>query len=162
MLSRCGGGMGLLALASLLGEQGMLEAAVSAGQRLNPMAPQMLMFRSRAKAVIWMFVNGGPSHVDLWDYKPELVKRDGQELAEFDKHTGFFANAVGPLMKPVFKFRPRGECGTMVSDAFPLLGGHVDKMAFIHSRYTDSNNHSPALFTMNTGVPRMGRPCVGS
>ncbi len=65
-------------------------------------------------------------------------------------------------MKSPFRFSPRGECGKMVSEIFPDLGQHVDKMAFIHSGFTESNNHSPALFMMNTGLPRMGYPCVGS
>jgi hypothetical protein len=166
MLARCGNGMGLLGLVSLLGEQGMLEGralgASMMDRALNPLAPQAPMFKARAKSVIWVFVNGGPSHVDTWDYKPELVKKDGVELAGFDKNTGFFAGAVGPLMKPVFKFTPRGQCGKMVSEVFPNLGEHVDKMAFIHSGFTKSNNHSPALFMMNCGIARMGFPCVGS
>ncbi len=112
--------------------------------------------------MIWLFINGGPSHVDTWDYKPELEKVDGQELEGFDKQTGFFANSVGPLMKSPFEFTPRGQCGKMVSSIFPKLGEHVDKMAFIHSGHTESNNHSPALFMMNSGQPRMGLPCVGS
>jgi hypothetical protein len=82
---------------------------------------------------------------------------DGKELKGFDKNTGFFANAVGPLMKSPFEFTPRGQCGKMVSSIFPKLGEHVDKMAFIHSGYTESNNHSPALFMMNSGLPRMGK-----
>ena len=65
-------------------------------------------------------------------------------------------------MKSPFKFTPRGQCGKMVSEIFPNLGQHVDKMAFIHSGHTESNNHSPALFMMNCGLPRMGLPCVGS
>src|SRR5262249_61989985 len=70
--------------------------------------------------------------------------------------------AVGGLMKSPFAFAPRGECGKLVSEIFPHLGKHVDKMAFIHSAFSESNNHSPALFMMNTGFPRMGYPCVGS
>jgi Protein of unknown function (DUF1501) len=170
LLRRAGGGLGLLGLASLLADEGLLDAATPAEAAttvarqtpVNPLAPRPAHFAARAKAVIWLFINGGPSHVDTWDYKPELVKRDGKELAGFDRFTGFFANAVGPLMKSPFNFRPRGRCGKMVSDIFPYLGEHVDKMAFIHSGYTESNNHSPALFMMNCGKPRMGLPCVGS
>src|SRR5690606_14280294 len=66
------------------------------------------------------------------------------------------------LMKSPFQFTPRGQCGKMVSSIFPYLGEHVDKMAFIHSGFTESNNHSPALFMLNTGMPRMAFPCVGS
>jgi hypothetical protein len=132
----------------------------------NPMAARAGQLRAKAKRVIWFFVNGGPSHVDTWDYKPALAKWDGKSIKEFDptfkNTTGFFKDAVGGLMKSPFQFSPRGECGKMVSEIFPKLGEHVDKMAFIHSGFTESNNHSPALFMMNTGFPRMGYPCVGS
>jgi len=157
MLQRCGGGLGLLGLASLLREERLLAAPAA-----DPLAPRAPHFAAKAKAVIWIFVNGGPSHVDTWDYKPELEKRDGKELEGFDKFTGFFSNAVGGLMKSPFEFRPYGQCGKHVSSIFPFLSQHVDKMAFIHSGHTESNNHSPALFMMNCGVPRMGFPCIGS
>jgi hypothetical protein len=150
LLSAAGCGFGSLALSSLLSAQD------------DPLAPRKPHFGARAKSVIWIFVNGGPSHVDTWDYKPELAKRDGQELPGFNKFTGFFANEVGGLMKSPFEFSPAGQSGKMVSSIFPHLRHHVDRMAFIHSGYTESNNHSPALFMMNGGEPRMGNPCVGS
>ncbi|MEM7559057.1 MAG: DUF1501 domain-containing protein [Planctomycetota bacterium] len=158
LLKNAGAGFGSLALASLLAQEGMLQA----GEELDPLAPKESHFGGKAKSVIWLFINGGPSQVDTWDYKPELEKMDGKELKGFDKNTGFFAGSVGPLMKSPFEFTPRGECGKMVSSLFPKLGEHVDKMAFIHSGFTESNNHSPALFMMNSGQPRMGLPCLGS
>ena len=163
-LRRSGSGLGLLGLAALLEEEGMLirPAAASASASSDPMSPRTPHFPAKAKRVIWLFINGGPSQVDTWDYKPALEKHDGEALKGLDPQTGFFKDAVGPLMKSPFKFTPRGQCGKMVSSIFPHLGGHVDKMAFIHSGFTESNNHSPALFMMNTGVPRMGMPCVGS
>src|SRR5436190_18275321 len=88
-LRRAGGGFGMLALASLLDQQGLLTADAAETDRLNPLAPKPPHFAAKAKAVIWLFMNGGPSHVDTWDYKPELVKRDGTELKGFDKTTGF-------------------------------------------------------------------------
>lgn len=154
-LQRAGAGVGGLGLATLLADEGLLDGG-------DPLAPRKGHFGGKAKSVIWLFINGGPSQVDTWDYKPELEKMDGKELNGFDKNTGFFANAVGPLMKSPFEFTPRGQCGKMVSSLFPKLGEHVDKMAFIHSGHTESNNHSPALFMMNSGQPRMGLPCVGS
>ncbi|HEX7897336.1 MAG TPA: DUF1501 domain-containing protein [Planctomycetota bacterium] len=147
----------MLGLASLLGEQKLLAGDVD-----DPLAARKPHYPAKAKAVIWIFINGGPSHVDTWDYKPELAKRDGQELPGFNKFTGFFANEVGGLMKSPFEFAPAGQCGKMVSSIFPHLRNHVDRMAFIHSGYTESNNHSPALFMMNCGEPRMGHPCAGS
>ena len=164
-LRRAGGGMGLLGLAALMADEGLLvtpaRAALGKGPT-DPMMPRAPHFPARAKNVIWMFINGGPSHVDTWEHKPGLDKADGKTLEGMDPQTGFFANAVGPLMKSPFKFTPRGQCGKMVSSIFPHLGEHVDKMAFIHSGHTESNNHSPALFMMNCGLPRMGLPCVGS
>ncbi len=153
--------MGMLGLAALMADEGLLarRPCVAAS---DPMIPRPSLFPARAKSVIWIFVNGGPSHVDTWEYKPALEKYDGQEMKGLDPETGFFKNAVGPLMKSPFKFTPRGQCGKMVSSIFPHLGEHVDKMAFIHSAFTQSNNHSPALFMMNCGLPRMGLPCVGS
>ncbi len=161
LLRRAGSGAGILGLAALLQDEGLMNP-VQAANNSNPLAVKTSHFPGSAKRVIWLFINGGPSHVDTWDYKPELEKRDGVELEGFDRFTGFFANSVGPLMKSPFKFSQHGESGKWVSEIFPNLSQHVDKMAFIHSGHTESNNHSPALFMMNTGVPRMGHPCVGS
>ena len=143
-LRRAGAGFGSLALASLLTEE--------AGAR----------GLGNAKRVIWLFMNGGPSHVDTWDYKPALEKYDGKELKGFDATTGFFADSVGPLMKSPFTFAQHGKSGTWVSEIFPKLAAHVDDMAFLHSCYTETNNHSPALFQINTGMSRMGFPSVGA
>ncbi len=158
LLSKAGGGIGALALASLLHQQGY--GAIELGE--NPLEARKPHFEGKAKHVIWLFINGGPSHVDTWDYKPELTKRDGQKLEGFDATTGFFENAVGPLMKSPFEFRQHGQSGAWASSLFPNLSRHVDKMAFVKSFHTQSNNHSPALFMANTGVTRMGHPCVGS
>ncbi len=157
-LKHVGNGFGLLALGGLLDQQGLLAAEAPT----NPLAPKPAHFAARAKSVIWLFMNGGPSQVDTWDYKPVLAKRDGQELAGFDKHTGFFADQVGPLMKSPFKFAQHGQSGAWASELFPNTARHVDKMAFLYSCWTDSNNHSPALFKINTGMARMGFPCLGS
>jgi hypothetical protein len=168
-LKRAGNGLGLLALSGLLDDLPVSPAAAAGGPSVassqvvtNPLAPRPSHFPARAKSVIWLFMNGGPSQVDTWDYKPELQKRDGQELAGFDKNTGFFANAVGGLMKSPFKFDRHGRSGTWVSELFPNMARHVDKMAFVHSCFTESNNHSPALFAINSGIPRMGFPSVGA
>ncbi len=158
-LRRSGGGAGLLGLAALLDRE---CHAASPAQPLNPLAAHDGHFSMPAKNVIWLFMNGGPSHVDTWDYKPQLTERDGQELQGFDKNTGFFTEQVGPLMKSPFRFARHGECGAWVSEIFPQQAQHVDRMALIHSCYTDSNNHAPALFKINTGFTRMGFPCLGA
>jgi hypothetical protein len=160
---RAGGGMGMLALTALLDQQGLLAAAETPDdRRLHPLAPRQPHFPARAKSVIWLFMNGGPSQVDTWDYKPELTKRDGQELKGFDHKTGFFTDQVGPLMKSPFAWKQHGRSGTWVPEIFPEMAKHVDDMAFLHSCFTETNNHSPALFQINTGMSRMGFPCVGA
>ena len=168
-LQNAGCGFGWLGLQSLLAQCAVSPRALGDGlgdRSRNPLAEREPHFAARAKRVVWIFVNGGPSQVDTWDYKPGLEKADGKSIKEFDASfsntTGFFRDAVGNLMKSPFEFTPRGQCGKMVASIFPHLGEHVDKMAFIHSGYTESNNHSPALFAMNTGMARMGFPCVGS
>ncbi|MFN7806374.1 MAG: DUF1501 domain-containing protein [Planctomycetaceae bacterium] len=160
-LARTGQGAGLLALSGLLAERGLISP-VAGGESISPLASREPHFPVRAKSVIWLFMNGGPSQVDTWDYKPELANRDGRELEGFDKNTGFFTENVGPVMKSPFQFERHGESGAWVSEIFPHMARHVDKMAFLYSCHTDSNNHSPALFKINTGFARMGFPCVGS
>ena len=160
MLRRCGMGLGSIGLMSLLQDQGLLGATEE--KAFNPLAARAPHFKPAAKSVIWLFINGGPSQVDTWDYKPALEKFHGKPLKGFDKFTGFFSGSVGGLMKSPFEFKRHGECGKPVSSLFPHLSQHVDKMAFVHSGHTESNNHSPALFMMNCGLPRMGYPCVGS
>ncbi len=162
LFRRAGHGAGLLALAGLLDEQRLLIPRAMAAPSADPLAPRPPQLKTRAKSVIWLFMNGGPSQVDTWDYKPELARRHGQELPGFDKKTGFFTDSVGPLMKSPFAWAQHGQSGTWASDLFPQLSRHVDKMAFLHSCHTESNNHSPALFMINTGSTRMGFPCVGS
>ena len=158
-LRLAGGGIGMVALDSILFTEGFAEYA---DVESNPMAPRPPHFPPRAKSVIWLFMNGGPSHIDTWDYKPGLDKANGQKLGGFDATTAFFHEEVGPLLKSPFTFKQHGQSGMWASSLFPHLAQHVDKMAFIKSFRTNSNNHSPALFMANTGDTRMGRPCVGS
>ena len=150
MISLGGYGLGALAVSSLC-SAGVVKA--------GPSVPQAI---DRAKSVIWLVMNGGQSHVDTWDYKPQLAKSNGKKLEGFDQEVGFFPGKVGAIMQSPFSFQQYGECGKWVSDIFPSLAQHVDDMAFVHSCHGESNNHSPALFTLNTGVSRMGYPCVGS
>jgi hypothetical protein len=157
-LGSLGQGLGMIALASMFEQQGLRADA----NRPGPLSPKPAHFPAKAKSVIWLFMNGGPSQVDTWDYKPELARRDGQELKGFDANTGFFTNQVGPIMKSPFEFKQYGQSGAWASSLFPNLSKYVDHMAFLKSCYTDSNNHSPALFKMNTGMARMGFPCVGA
>jgi hypothetical protein len=164
-LQRTGAGCGLLALAAMLDSQGLLTSTAQANAAIDPahpLAPRPGHFPAKAKSVIWLFMNGGQSQVDTWDYKPALEKHDGQALPGFDNKTGFFPDQVGPIMRSPFKFSQHGQSGSWVSEIFPNIAQHVDDLAFIHSCYTQTNNHSPALFQINTGFSRMGYPCVGS
>jgi hypothetical protein len=156
-LAQTGQGFGLVGLSALLAERG---EALDSGTA--PLATRTGHHATPVKSIIWLFMNGGPSHVDTWDHKPELTRRDGQEVAGFDQNTGFFAGAAGPLMKSPFRFSRHGESGTWVSEIFPNLSRHVDKLAFLHGCWTDSNNHAPALFKINTGSTRQGFPCLGA
>ena len=154
-LRRTGSGFGMLALSALLAES-------SAATALNPLAAKLPHRPAKAKSMIWLFMNGGQSQVDTWDYKPKLAALDGKDLPGFDKNTGFFTDQVGGLLKSPFSFRQHGGSGTWASEIFPRMVAHVDEMAFIHSCHTETNNHSPALFQINTGMSRMGFPCVGA
>src|SRR5438093_6411756 len=132
-LRRVGGGFGLLALAGLLDQEGLLAKPQAAEAPYNPLAPRAGHFPAKANSVIWLFINGGPSHVDTWDHKPELARRDGQELAGFDHTPGFFIDQVGPLMRSPFRFSRHGQSGSWVSEIFPNIARHVDDIAFVHS-----------------------------
>jgi hypothetical protein len=109
LLRRAGAGLGMLALGDLL------STPLSADEPGDPLAAHPGHFPAKAKSIIWLFMNGGPSHIDTWDYKPALEKHDGQELAGFDKSTGFFTDQVGPLMRSPFAFSQHGQCGAYVS-----------------------------------------------
>ena len=163
-----GSGFGLLALSGLLEADSARSARAAeasfypAPDPKHPLAPRSGYLPAKAKHVIWLFMNGGPSQVDTWDYKPELEKHNGQELKGFDKDTGFFVDQVGPIMQSPFKFQQHGKSGTWAPEIFPHLAEHVDNMAFLHACHTETNNHSPALFEINTGMSRMGFPSVGA
>jgi hypothetical protein len=116
---------------------------------------------AKAKRVIQVFCPGGVSHVDTFDYKPELAKLDGKPMTGKGKADTFFGQP-GNLMKSPFAFKQHGKCGRWVSDLFPHLAGHVDDLTFIHSMTAKSSNHTPAAFQMNSGFVLNGFPSVGS
>ncbi len=158
-LKHAGLGCGSLALTSLLNEEGLLSPAAARSPGL--MQPQAPHFAPQAKAVIWLFMPGSPSQVDTFDYKPELQKRDGTKLDGADPKTGFFTTS-GKCLKSPFRFQQHGLSGAWVSEIFPHMSRHVDKMALLYSCYSQSNNHTPAMLEMNSGMFLQGRPCVGS
>ncbi len=145
-----GAGLGSVALSWLLANE---ARAADAG-----MPPH---FAARAKRVIQVFACGGVSHLDTFDYKPELVKRDGQELKGKGKIEPFFGQ-VGRLMKSPFAFRQHGESGRWVSEVLPGLASCVDDMTFLRAMVAKSSNHTPATFQMNSGFTMNGFPCLGA
>jgi hypothetical protein len=155
-LQLAGLGCGSLALASLLHSEGL--AAESA---VNPLATRAPHYPAKAKAVIWLFMTGGPSQVDTFDYKPELQKRDGQSLAGADPKTGFFTTS-GKCLKSPFGWKQHGQSGTWVSDILPHTARHVDDMAFLYSCYVKANNHAPASMEISCGQAKPGYPSMGA
>ncbi|HAV63306.1 MAG TPA: DUF1501 domain-containing protein [Verrucomicrobiales bacterium] len=153
-LKKAGAGFGMLALADLFAKDGLLAAAPDA---LNPMAPRAGHYPAKARSVIWLFMEGAPSAVDMFDPKPELTKRHGQRI---DIST--FNPNPGPLMKSPFSFKQYGQSGTWVCEHYPNVAKHVDDFAFIKSCYSESNDHVPALYQINTGIPRPGFPSAGA
>lgn len=157
-LKKAGAGFGSLGLFGLLAQEGILSSSANAAP-LSPFAPKVAHFPATAKSVIWIFLYGGPSGFDLFDYKPELQKNDGKRI---DYPIETFNPNPGPLMKSPYAFKQYGECGAWVSEKHPMVAKHVDDIAFIKSVYCRSNNHAPAMFEMNSGMIRVGFPSVGS
>ena len=158
-LRDCPLGLGALALTSLL----RADAAASS-PRDEPLAIRPSHFAGRAKNVIYLHMAGSPPHLDLFDYKPELVKRNGQACPEeFLRGKRFaFTSGTPTLLGTPRTFRQSGESGIWFSDAIPQLANLVDELCVIKSMYTDQFNHAPAQMLLYTGSPRMGRPSVGS
>jgi hypothetical protein len=157
-LERAGLGCGSLALTSLLHQEGLIAADSESN---NPLAPRQPHFEPKAKSVIWLFQTGSPSQVDTFDYKPELAKQNGKTLDGADPKTGFFTTS-GKCLKSPFKFSQHGESGAWTSEIFPHISKHVDDIAFIYSCYSRSNNHTPAMLELNSGMIRQGFPSMGS
>jgi hypothetical protein len=127
----------------------------------NPLAPKAPHFPAKAKAVIFLYMYGGPSHIDTFDYKPTMYGRDNQTIEVKTFGRGGRRN-VGRIVEPRWKFKQYGECGKWVSDLFPNVGKHVDDIAFVHSMTADSPIHGSAMLQMNSGKILSGSPCMGS
>jgi hypothetical protein len=160
-LWEAGGGFAGLALNWLL-TQDAVRADPSSAQRIaNPLAPRPPHFAPKAKSVIFLFMYGGPSQVDTFDYKPKLYGLDGQTVPVRTFGRGGHRNE-GRVVGPKWKFRRYGNSGKWVSDLFPNLATCVDDIAFIHSMTADSPIHGSAMLQMNTGKILSGSPCMGS
>ncbi len=162
-LTSTSSGIGMLALASLLRDDGLLAAESTAA--MNPLTPRAPHFAPKANACICIYLEGAPSQLDLFDPKPKLNELHGQKLPEsMTKNVRFaFIQKEGArLMGSPRKFKPQGQCGMELSDYLPHLSTCVDDIAFIRSMHTDSFNHHPGQLAMNCGVPTFGRPSMGS
>ncbi|MEX2561586.1 MAG: DUF1501 domain-containing protein, partial [Pirellulales bacterium] len=164
-LWRAGGGLGAIALASLLNEQGLLAAdpGQQAASGLKAMAPRPPHFEPRVKRVIYLFMHGGPSHVDLFDPKPDLARYAGQPLPEsFGPVMTRRKVAENPLLGPVRTLRPRGQSGLEISDFLPEIAARADDLCLLRGCHGDSVNHPQSVYQLNTGSILMGRPSLGS
>lgn len=160
-LTKAGAGFGSLALLALLERDGL--TADPAGT-LHPLAPRQPHFPAKAKSVIWCFLDGGPSHIDLFDPKPELNRLAGQPLPPSFKRpvTAMGKTAHTPLLASQRKFAQHGQCGAWVSDWYPEIAKCVDDIAFIRSCHADGLNHVGSVCQMNTGSILAGRPSLGA
>jgi len=158
-----GGGFAGLALTSLLDQDGFFDRHARADAApTSPLAPKPQHFPTKAKSCIFLMMNGAPSQVDTFDYKPQLAKYAGQPLPEGKDYINSGGRKVG-FLTPAFRpFRPGGESGLMISDYFPRVREHADKLAVINSCHTDSHAHGSALVAMNTGKTFIGRPSLGA
>ena len=157
-LQDCGVGMAGLALSSLVAREAKAKAPA------NPLAVRAPHFKPKAKRVIYMFMAGAPSHLELFDPKPELQKRDGQlPPADLLKdYRAAFINPNSALLGPKYKFSPHGKSGIEFSELIPNIAGLADDLCVIRSLQTDAVNHAPGQIMMNTGSQQFGRPSFGS
>src|SRR6185369_6953410 len=154
-LQRCGMGLGGLALGSVLGQTMGLQAGETS---LNPLTPKAPHFPVKAKRVIHLFMNGGPSHVDTFDPKPSLTKYNGKELP---MHLNT-ERKTGAAFQSPFAFEKRGKSGIEVSELFAKTAESIDDICVVRSMCADVPNHEPSLMLMNCGEARLVRPSLGS
>ncbi|MEK6247683.1 MAG: DUF1501 domain-containing protein [Planctomycetales bacterium] len=152
MLHRSAGGLAGLALTSMLADEEVMA---------DDSDTQVLHCPPKAKRVVQLFMSGAASHLDLFDFKPELIKRHG-EASDFGEHVEAFQDGLGPWLRPVWKFKPYGACGKMISDVVHDLGDVVDDIAFIHNLVGKTGVHSQATLLQSTGFNRPGFPSAGA
>src|ERR1044071_5913930 len=159
---QCGVGLGSIALATLLGQEQTEGATTS--KVTHPLAPKKPHFKPKAKRVIYLFMGGAPSQLDLFDFKPTLAKYNGkpvpQEVVMGQQYA--FIKPDAALYASEFKFAKHGKCGAELSEALPQLAEIVDDIAIVKSMTTDAFNHAPGQVLMQTGSTQFGRPCLGS
>ena len=153
LLQGAGTGFGALALAALLGE-------TQAAGGISAMAPRAPHFSAKAKRVIFLFMHGGPSHIDLFDYKPQLQRMHGQPYPGAKPR--IVSSVTGNLLASPFTFKQHGQSGRFVSEVFPHLSAMVDDLCFIHSMHGSNSRHGAALLELHTGSDTFIRPSMGS
>ncbi len=161
-LSTCASGIGGVALTSMLRDDGLLAAEPPSEGPLTPRAPH---FAPKAKSCIFIFLEGAPSQIDLFDPKPKLNELDGQALPESmtkNVRFAFIQKETAVLLGSPRKFQKYGDCGMDISDLLPNLATCANDMAFVRSMHTEAFNHHPGQLLMNTGVSMFGRPSMGS
>src|SRR5712691_1364052 len=160
LLRRSGMGFASLGLASLMAAEGLLTGeAQAATASINPLAPRSPHFPAKAKRVIHLFMNGGPSHVDTFDPKPALEKYAGKALPSPNLRT---ERRTGAAFPSPYKFQKYGKSGIEVSEIFPHVGSCIDDICVIRSMHANVPNHEPSLLLMNCGEARLIRPSLGS
>ncbi len=158
LLGRAGAGFGLLGLAGAFESSGWLHSSADAANSAVT-GLDGLHHRAKAKRVIFLFMNGAPSHVDTFDPKPSLSKYAGEKPSE---HEFGVKTKGGAFMSSPFRFRPHGESGVVMSELFPNLADHADDLCILRGMHTDEPNHEPGLLIMNSGNPQPIRPSLGS
>ena len=155
---QCGVGLGAIALRSLMGP------ALAAPFAANPMAPKAPHHAPRAKRVIYLFQAGAPSHLELFDNKPELARWSGKQppASLLKGYRAAFINPDAALLGPKFRFARHGKSGVELSEILPHLAGVADDLCIVKSMHTDAFNHAPAQILMNTGSQQFGRPSLGA
>ncbi len=160
-LRQLGAGFGTIGLASVLGTMRSSEGCDYAGPASHsPLSPKVPHFAPKAKHVIQLFMPGGPSQVDTFDYKPAIAKHAGERPQLVDRKS--LRNTKMGLMPSPYAFRPYGQCGKYVSEIFPQIGEVVDDLCFIHSMHTDTPEHASAMMMMNAGHLQPTRPSMGA
>jgi Protein of unknown function (DUF1501) len=156
LLKSSASGFGYLAMRGLLAN----HSSVLATEDANRLAPMLPHFRPKAKRVIFLFMWGGPSHVDLFDPKPQLIKEDGKALSP--QSVGSNKSELGNLLASPFQFSQHGESGVWISELLPNLARHADKICVIRSMHTEGSAHGEALLRLHTGQSNLVRPSVGA
>ncbi len=170
-LARSGAGFGAVALSAMMRSQATANVGLRrpAIDPLNPFLPRAPHFAPKAKSVIFLFMVGGPSQIDTFDYKPELQKLAGKPVpasirktVEATRFANVFHGCKDELLASPFKFKQYGQTGQWVSDLYPNVARHVDDLCLIHSLQAESNNHAPASYQLHTGDVRPGKASLGS